>query len=571
MAPMPGLRFPEFAPDMSSLGAKVTDTAFNVVPTGDGYGPFQSLETFTQALPAANRGFFFARKSDGTIAVFAGTATRLYLLNNTTFVWDDVSKGGVAYGDLVASSNWRFAQFNDLVIAVQVNTAPQKYTLSSGGTFVDLLGTPPAAGHVAIVNRFVVLTSLLSNPRRVQWSDLDAPETWTAGTGLSDYQDLPDGGSVFGLSGGDAYGLIFQNESIRSLTYAPGSPTVFQIARISTQETLFAEYSVINAGDLTFYLSASGFKMVRPGGKSEAIGKERVDRFFFGDVDRGNLQLVIGATDPTQTRVFWAYKSGQGQAGLFDKILVFDYGLNRWSLITGVSGEYLASLAKPGLTLEQLDAIAPTPLDVLDAVDNGSGEIRLELSALSNADFDIVGQNFIRVYDVLGTVEANGTWAFTVVDPTHIDLTGSVFANAYISGGKIGGSLDALPFSLDSVSKSAVAALAAFNPDHKLSFFNGANLEAIIVTSEQELGGDTMFVSGFRPVTDAPGCGITVGTRFSPQEVVAWDAEEIIDSTGFTGNLAEARYLRGKLRVPAATTWRYARELQYEGQPAGEE
>jgi len=455
---------------------------------------------------------------------------------------------------------------------VQVNTAPQKYTLSSGGTFVDLGGSPPACGHVAIVNRFIVLTSLLTNPRRVQWCDLDSPEQWTAGVGLADYQDLPDGGSVFGLSGGDAYGSIFQNESIRSLTYAPGSPTVFQIARISTQDTLFAEYSIINSGDKTFFLSASGFKMIQSGGKPEPIGKSRVDAFFFRDVDRGNLQLVIGATDPTQTRVYWGYKSGQGLAGLIDRILVYDYALpnGRWSLITGISCEYLGALAKPGLTLEQLDAIAPTPLQVLGAANNGAGLVRLTLNAVANADFAIAGQNFIVVQGI-NPAYMNGTWQVNIIDATHIDLIGSVFGAAYVAGGAIGGSLDALPFSLDSVAKAAVAALSAVSADHKLTFFNGANLEATIVTQEVEFEGDTAFIDGLRPLTDAADCFVTIGTRFGPQEAVTWLDEEMIDDTGFAGNLAEARYLRGKLRIPAGTTWTYARGIQASQQAAGEE
>jgi hypothetical protein len=42
---------------------------------------------------------------------------------------------------------------------------------------------------------------------------------------------------------------------------------------------------------------------------------------------------------------------------LFDKILVYDYGIERAALIVQ-SGEYLATLARPGLTLESLDSIS---------------------------------------------------------------------------------------------------------------------------------------------------------------------------------------------------------------------
>lgn len=563
--------FPEFAPDITSLGTGVSGLIQNVVPRADGYGPFQSFVDFTQALPDACRGFFFARRGDGSIAVFAGTVDRLFLLNNTTFVWDDVSQA--AYAGLVPAANWRFAQFNELVVAVQVNTVPQKYTLNLGGSFADLGGSPPQCGQIAVVNRFLMLTELLSNPRRVQWSDLDGPEVWTAGIGLADYQDLPDGGSTHGISGGDAYGVVFQDESIRTLTFAPGSAATFQINRISTQDTLFAPYSVINAGTRTFFCSAQGFKVIVAGGEPVPIGKERVDRFFFGDVDQGNLQLVMGATDPTATRVYWAYKSKQGLTGLFDKILCYDWSIGKngeWSLLL-ISGQFLASLAKPGLTLENLDAIAPGALQVLGAADNGSGAIRLTLNAVSNANFHIAGQNFIVVQGVVGTVEANGPWVPVIIDPTHIDLVGSTFTNAYVSGGAIGGSLDALPFSLDSISKAAVAELAMVSSSSKAGFFTGGNLEAILETDEQDADGQMILVTNLTPMTDCSTVLGSVGGRRTAQDSApVYTLEMPVNGEGECPVVVETRYARARLRMPAGAAWTYARGVQPDVQAAGQ-
>lgn len=562
-----------YAPDLSPLGTGVTPTMTNVIPRGDGYGPFKSLTDFTQALPAACRGYFFARRSDGSIAVFAGTSTRLYILDNTNFSWTDASKGGAAYGDLVAADNWQFAQFNEFVIAVQVNTAPQKYTLNVGGAFADLAGSPPAAGSISIVNRIVVLSSLLTTPRRVQWSDLDAPEQWTAGVGISDFQDLPDGGVVNSTSGGDAFGMVFQDDIVRDLIYAPGSSTTFQIRKLAEQETLFGKYSIVSAVGRTAYLSAQGFKMRTGSGIPEAIGKEWVDQFFFADVDRGNLQLVIGGTDPTHTRFYWAYKSGQGLAGLFDKILTYDWSMppgKQWTILN-VVGEYIASLAKPGLTLEQLDAIAPTPLTVTGAANNGAGLIRLTLNAVSNANFAIAGQNFIEVQGVTGTVEANGSWAVNIIDATHIDLIGSAFVNAYTGGGAIGGSLDALPFSLDSVAKSSVAALSAFSSSHKCGFFDGANLEAIMETAEQDGKGEYFWVSGLRPLTDSPDVLCSIGKRKAAKDAtVTYTTETAINDQGFCGQLVESRYVRGRMRIPAGKVWKSAQGMQALMEMAGD-
>lgn len=572
--------FPEYAPDVTPLGANGTGQLISgVFPRADGYGPVKALQSFTTALPAACRGFFFARNTDGSITIFAGTATRLYRLDNTTFGWTDVSKGGSAYSSLVDEDNWQFVQYNATIIAVQKNVPPQSYVLGSSSAFADLGGSPPQASHIAVVNFFVVLTGLLSNPNRVQWSDLDNITEWTAGVGLADFEDLPDGGNCHGISGGDAYGIIFQDQAVRTLTYAPGSSVVFQIIRISQSDALYAQYAVVQAGERTFFLSAQGFKMIMPGGVPQPIGKERLDRTFFADVDTSSLQLVQAATDPSATRVYFSYKSIAGQAALWDKILCYDWSIGqngRWTIIPMV-GEFLAALSKPGLTLEQMDSLAPGALSVVGTADNGAGLIRLELNELSNSYFDIHGQNFIVVQNVGGTTEANGTWKFNIIDATHIDLTEdaatgtpSAYANAWTSGGAIGGSLDALPFSLDSISVASIARLAAVGSDHSMGFFDGANIEAILETSEIDGEGQLLFVDTVRPITDSPDALISLGSRYFPSDSVSYTTESGIGDDGTCGQLLEARYIRGRMRIPAGSTWTYAKSVQAVGQPAGE-
>jgi hypothetical protein len=174
---------------------------------------------------------------------------------------------------------------------------------------------------------------------------------------------LADGGIVRGVAGGE-FGLIFQDSSIRRMTYAPGSPYIFGIDRISSDDGLFAPYSLVQAADRVFFLSPQGFKMIAPGGYPVPIGKEKFDRTFFDDLDENNIQLMIGASDPRATRVYWAYKSVNGVSGKFDKILVYDWALDRAATIN-VMGEYLASLSRPGLTLEGVDAAYGSNIDTL--------------------------------------------------------------------------------------------------------------------------------------------------------------------------------------------------------------
>src|SRR6185437_9814247 len=98
---------------------------------------------------------------DGSVVVFAATATDLYILNNTTFGWTKVSLAGGPYAAISSGDNWQFVQFNNLVIAVQANVVPQVFDISSASAFSNLLGSPPQARYVAIVGKFVVLTGLL--------------------------------------------------------------------------------------------------------------------------------------------------------------------------------------------------------------------------------------------------------------------------------------------------------------------------------------------------------------------------------------------------------------------------
>jgi hypothetical protein len=303
---------------------------------------------------------------------------------------------------------------------------------------------------------------------------------WTPGVNSSDFQDLPDGGVVRGVAGGE-FGNIFQDGSIRRMTFSPGSPFIFQIERITEDRGLYAPYSLIRAGDKIFFLSANGFMWMAPSGYPAPIGKERVDRTFLADLDKSNLQLAIGASDPRNARVVWAYKSNSGAAGLFDRLLCYDYVLDRWSPVA-MTGEYLGSLSQPGLTLENLDAIS--------------------------------------------------------------------------------GSIDNFPSSFDSFATSVTPEIAAFNVNHVLGFFRGSNLEATIDTGAQNADGRRVFVRGFRPITDATTVFGSVLTAERWPGAVSATPESQMDALGLCPQRASTRYARGRIRIPAGTTWSFASGLE---------
>lgn len=556
---MPLLSYGEYRPDVSDYEGQATRNILNVIPRGDGYGPFPSFSAYTSALPSACRGAFYALNKDGSVTTFAGTATRLYRLNNTDYSWGDVSSGGSAYSSLSSTAQWQFAQTGNLVFATQANAPLQVFDLTASTTFGSALGSPPQAAYISVVGRFLVLSGLLSTPYRIQWCGLNnfnASNSWDNVTAGADFQDFPDGGIVRGVAGGES-GIIFQDQAIRRMSYVPGSPIIFQIDRITQDKGLYAPYSIIRAGERIFFYAGQGFHKIEPGGVPEAIGRERVDRTFLADLDNGNLQLFIGAADPRSTRVYWAYKSVSGANGVYDKLLGYDFLLDRFFPIL-MQGEFLLGVSQSGLTLENLDAIAPTPLTITGAANNGSGAIRLTLSAESNANFTILGQNTIEVYGVQGTVEANGNWSFTVVDSTHIDLIGSSFAHAYTGGGQIGGSLDALTLSLDAYATAVQPEMGQFSGSHALGFFRGTSLEATMESAEQGTDDNRITIRGFRPITDAPALYGSVSYRDTPSAIAVAGAEVLVNArTGRCDVRRDTRYSRFKVRIPAGATWTF--------------
>lgn len=325
---------------------------FNVPPAA--YGPLPS---------GVCRGFYRAINTDGSVTVFAGTLNRLWKLDNTSLGWVDVSKSlGSGYTDLQNSFNWQFVQYGNFVFAVQPGTAPQKFTLGSSTQFSDMSADAnlPQAAYIAVIGTFLVLTGLTANPFRATWSDTPTGATgWTAGGSvIFGSQDFPNGGIARGVAGGE-FGILFQDANIRRMVLTGNTTSPFQFNVLAEDLGLLAPYSIIRAGPTIFFLSNKGFYSIVGTELPVPIGIGKFDRTFFLDYDNAQLQLIIGANDPESQRVLWAYKSGAGQQGLFDKIIAYDIVLQKGTIITGLAGEYLGSLATPGFTLDNLSLVYP--------------------------------------------------------------------------------------------------------------------------------------------------------------------------------------------------------------------
>jgi hypothetical protein len=143
------------------------------------------------------------------------------------------------------------------------------------------------------------------------------------------------------------------------------------------------------------------------------LGHPAFNRWLVGDQLTGNLLWVDSgnATENGSPLMFWI-ESGPnrnfpGQIRIARADFDFDMGVGQ--------------------------AVGNVQTLVTGAAASPSGAIRL--AVFNSAQMATNDQ--ANVSGVTGTTEANGTWPIAVVDATHVDLIGSVFVHAYVSGGTL--------------------------------------------------------------------------------------------------------------------------------------
>lgn len=118
--------------------------------------------------------------------------------------------------------------------------------------------------------------------------------------------------------------------------------------------------------------------------------------------------------------------------------------------------------------------------------------------------------------------------------------------------------LEAIPYSLDSrIWKGGRPAFAAFDSSHKLGFFEGPALEALLDTADIPIGGEgrRTMVNGFRPVGDVAGAFGRFGTKETLHGTPTFTDESAQNVTGLIPRRASGRTVRARLRIPAGTDW----------------
>jgi hypothetical protein len=339
----------EWLPDQPGLVNALSD-AKNVIAQQVGYGPMPSAVSISdQATDLTLSSLYGAKDPDGNTILFAAGDVDVYT----------VSGGGelteVSGETYTADARVRFTQFGNNVIFTNNSQPLQSYVMGTSSAFADLSADAPVAKYITVVRDFVVVANTFEDseqkPFRVRWSDLNDETEWTTSeTTQADYQDIPDGGQIMGIRGGE-FGIILLERGIVRMSYI-GTPFIFQFDNISRGKGCISSGSIAQYQGITFFLSDDGFYMC-DGQQVTPIGAEKVDRWFFANADEAQFENMSAAVDPIKKTIIWNFKLITG----YTSQLIYNFKVGKWTY-ADQQIDYVSDASTSASDLEDLDNIS---------------------------------------------------------------------------------------------------------------------------------------------------------------------------------------------------------------------
>ena len=346
------LTFGEWMPDQPGISGALND-AKNVVSQAIGYGPLPTAARFSAAASENLTTLVAGKTPANATKLFAAGSTKIFDVSGVGALTDASKSGG--YTPNAFADRFRFTQFGNVIIGTNNSNPMQAYTLGTSTAFADLAAGAPICKFLTVVRDFVVTAftteSTTVYPSRVRWSGINDETEWgSSQVTQADFQDIPDGGQIVGIRGGE-FGLVFLEKGISRMSYI-GTPFIFQFDNISRGKGCIAAGSIAQTQGVTFFLSDDGFYSC-DGQQIQAIGSEKVDRWFFANADESGFDSMSAAVDPVRKLIIWNFKTTFSQR----QLVIYNFKTQKWTY--GDAGaDFVSDASTAAVTLEGLDSIS---------------------------------------------------------------------------------------------------------------------------------------------------------------------------------------------------------------------
>lgn len=497
--------------------ALTSNVATITTASAHGYSPSDSV-----TVDASNNVF------DGTYSIIAvPTATTFTYARTNANIPSAVATGTVIAPNYTGSYRWQFIQFGNYAIATNGSEKVQYYDVNASSYFGDLAAAAPIAKFVTVVRDFVVCANIGAgtNPSRVNWSDINDPTDWTSGSASqSDFQELPDGGDITGIVGGE-FGLVFLEKAIVRMTYI-GSPLFFQFDTISRNIGCIEGGSIAQYSGVTYFLADDGFYSCN-GQQVTPIGAEKVDRFFFNNANIADIDSISSSIDPERNLVIWNYTSVSGAR----ELLIYNFQTQKWSS-ADTDVDYLGTLATTGTSLEGIDTAYNVTAGSFVATK------QYTIRSVGTTDFTLIG----AVANTVGVLfTATGVGSGTGV---AIDMAASAAALKTI---------DTLVTTMDDRLYKGGKFIFGGVRDAKIITFTGTNATASITTNDLEYGYNSVLTL-IRPSVDNGSADVSVASRRMLDDTITYSTAVSASSENRCPVRSAGRYHRVNV-TPTGANW----------------
>jgi len=283
---------------------------------------------------------------DGTQKIVGASGDKVYKTDSTSDGdWDDITSGET----VTAGNIFDWSQYRNIFVFTNGVDKVFGWDQTSSASDIKQLTIPTnltAAFFTEIFSEFHflgnVIVSATSHRSRIYYSNVGKVETWTATDFVDIGRDKAEGQITMMKTLGDRLVIGKQTGAIYNTFFTGDADLPFIIQRSFSQVGCGAMRSAVVVNNILFFWSTDGIGFYAYDGINSVEISEKIQPTLEGFAS-SRYADIIGEVFPELNQIWWSMTS---TGSTHDRIVVFDYVSNAWSIHTGIDAAYLQLLEK---------------------------------------------------------------------------------------------------------------------------------------------------------------------------------------------------------------------------------
>ena len=576
------LQVADYTPDMPDFNNPGSSNIVNVIPlTDQSYGPFAALAPYGNALTARCQGAFSCADSNGNNYVFAGDVNNLYRYTSASLTPGQISKSAGAY-TTASDQSWNMLLFGQRVVATNFADPMQSYVMGSSSVFADLANGNISSLTLVAGTGYTPGTYALTVTGAGSGTSFAGTVTVNGGGGLASYA-ITDVGKNYPQTATIAIPAGAGAGSGGSIT--PAIQTIAPYARYATVAKGFLVCantisSGINQPQRVWWSALNDpTNWPTPGTTNAAIYQSSYNDLYGAG---GWITGVVGNLGGADFAVFMEHEVWRavyaGPPQVFDFFPAEGVRGTRCPNSLVHVGPNVFYLGEDGFYIFDGSSSKPIGANRVDKTFYSNFDQRFLNNVIGAAD----PYNKVVYWIYPSTAASGGVPDSVLIYNWFLDRWSSAQVNCeyLLRSLSFGTTLNSMPNTLNSYSAPLDSRLytggsnllAGFDSSHKLGYFSGQNLRALMETSESAPFNNKMaYITDARPFLDGGKPVVSLATRKRLVDTPMWNAGVSLNTLGTCPQRANGRYVRAQVVVPENSVWTHFQGVALSARPNGEQ